>query len=151
MQVYLEPGEACVLNAGYLVTKVLDTFKNGTYDIAIVDFSAACHMPDILECHFLPPLLNASTEGITYRLGGPPCLLGYLIGEYFFSNKLKENDLKIFGKASLYSTCKKNTFYGMPLPDIYILNKDYSLEELTSFSNSDFKYRLERKKKEDYL
>lgn len=146
VQVYLEPGEACVLNAGYLVTRVLDTFKNGTYDIAIVDFSAACHMPDILECHFLPPLLNASSEGIKYRLGGPTCLSGDVIGEYFFKDKLKENDLLVFGDAALYSTCKTNTFNGMPLPNIYILHKDYSLEKLTSFSYYDFKYRLGRKK-----
>lgn len=70
-------------------------------------------MLDILECHCFPPLLNASTEGITYRLGGPPCLSGDVIGEYFFPNKLKENDLLKFEDAALYSKCKTNTFNGM--------------------------------------
>lgn len=108
-------------------------------------------MLDILECHFFPPLLNAFTEGIISRLGGTTCLSGDVIGKYFFPNKLKENDFLMFQDAALYSTCKKNTLNGMLLPDIYILHKDYFLEELTSFSSSDFKYRLERKKKEDYL
>jgi carboxynorspermidine decarboxylase len=148
VEVYLEPGEACVLNAGYLVTRVLDTFKNGDKNIALVDCSAACHMPDVLECHFLPPLLNANldNEGIRYKLGGPTCLSGDNIGEYIFKEELKENEILVFGDCALYTTCKTNTFNGMPLPNIYILHKDKSLEKLTDFNYFDFKNRLGKTK-----
>jgi carboxynorspermidine decarboxylase len=45
VQVYLEPGEAVALNAGWLVSSVLDIVENDAR-IAILDASAACHMPD---------------------------------------------------------------------------------------------------------
>lgn len=148
VQVYLEPGEAIVLNAGYLVTKVLDTFDNHDYHIAILDTSAACHMPDVVEMPYLPPLYQADLEGNNYkmRLGSQTCLSGDVIGDYRFEKPLKEGDILIFGDMALYTTVKTNTFNGMPLPDIYYLRKDNTIETLAHFSYDDFKYRLGRKK-----
>lgn len=147
--VYLEPGEAIVLNAGYLVTKVLDTFDNGSYHIGILDTSAACHMPDVVEMPYLPPLYDTDLPGYDYkiRLGSQTCLSGDVIGDYSFSGPIHENDILIFGDMALYTTCKTNTFNGMPLPDILVLLQDRSIEKLASFGYEDFKYRLGRRKK----
>ena len=105
VEVYLEPGEAGVLNAGYLVCSVLDTLRNGV-DIAILDASAACHMPDVLEMPYRPPLLNAGLPGErahTYRLAGPTCLAGDVIGDYSFDALLKAGDRLAFGDMALYT------------------------------------------------
>ena len=144
VNVYLEPGEGIVLNAGYLVSRVLDTFKNHDDRIAILDCSAACHMPDVIEMPYLPPLYMADLEGAKYeyRIGGPTCLSGDVTGDYKFNSPLNEGDMLVFGDMALYTTVKNNTFNGMPLPDIYILHKDDSLEKLTNFGYNDFKYRL---------
>ena len=144
VEVYLEPGEATVLNAGYVISRVLDTYDNRDTHIAILDSSAACHMPDVIECPYLPPIYQADLEGYDYRirLGGPTCLSGDNFGYYNFEGPLKENQLIIFGDMALYTTVKNNTFNGMPLPDIYILHKDNTFEKLTNFGYKDFKYRL---------
>lgn len=146
VEVYLEPGEAWALNAGFLLTSVLDVLKNGDTQIAIVDASAACHMPDVLEMPYRPPLLGAADETteneVTVRLGGPTCLSGDIIGDYKF-NKLPEyGDLLLFGDMAIYTTCKNNTFNGMPLPDIWIRHADRTMQQLTSFNYTDFKERL---------
>ena len=144
--VYLEPGEACALNAGYLLTRVLDVVQNGDTTIAILDTSAACHMPDVLEMPYRPPLLGASDEttdsGITVRLGGPTCLSGDSIGDYKFSKLPEYGDLLLFGDMAIYTTCKNNTFNGMPLPDIWIRHADRTMQQLTVFDYTDFKERL---------
>lgn len=146
VQVYLEPGEAVALNAGYLVSRVLDIVKNGETQIAILDASAACHMPDVLEMPYRPPLLGASDEttdsGITVRLGGPTCLSGDIIGDYKFSKLPEYGDLLLFGDMAIYTTCKNNTFNGMPLPDIWIRHADRTMQQLTAFDYTDFKERL---------
>ena len=146
VEVYLEPGEAWALNAGFLLTSVLDVLKNGDTQIAIVDASAACHMPDVLEMPYRPPLLGASDEttdsGITVRLGGPTCLSGDVIGDYKFSKLPEYGDLLLFGDMAIYTTCKNNTFNGMPLPDIWIRHADRTMQQLTSFNYTDFKERL---------
>lgn len=143
--VYLEPGEACALNAGYLVTEVLDVLQNGSVKPVILDMSAACHAPDIIEMPYRPPLYGADDAGIypyTYRLGGPTCLAGDVIGDYSFPTELHEGDRLIFGDMAIYTTCKNNTFNGMPLPDIWLLHTDRTLERLISFGYADFKCRL---------
>lgn len=145
--VYLEPGEACALNAGYLLTHVLDVVKNGDTTIAILDASAACHMPDVIEMPYRPPLLQAGDVGeraCTVRLAGPTCLAGDVIGDYSFDTELKIGDLLVFGDMAIYTTCKNNTFNGMPLPAIYTWKADGSTEEIVHFSYRDFKYRLGR-------
>ncbi|MBR6487521.1 MAG: carboxynorspermidine decarboxylase, partial [Clostridiales bacterium] len=92
VQVYLEPGEAVALNAGYLMSRVLDVVENNGIKIAILDSSAACHMPDVIEMPYTPPLLDASrddTRPYRYRLAGPSCLSGDVIGDYTFDKELK--------------------------------------------------------------
>ena len=145
VEVYLEPGEAWALNAGYLLTSVLDLTENGGTKLAILDMSAACHTPDVLEMPYRPPLLGAGEPGekkYTYRLGGPTCLSGDIIGDYSFDMPLKEGDRLIFGDMAIYTTCKNNPFNGMPLPDIWVWKKDETLEKSTDFGYDDFKIRL---------
>ena len=146
--VYLEPGEACALNAGYLVTSVLDLPQNGETKLAILDMSAACHTPDVLEMPYRPPLYGAGDAGqkpLTYRLGGPTCLAGDVIGDYSFDAPLQEGDRLVFGDMAIYTTCKNNTFNGMPLPGIWVLRQSGALEPIRRFDYADFKARLGRK------
>ena len=145
VQVYLEPGEAWALNAGYLVTSVLDTLQNGETSLAILDMSAACHAPDVIEMPYRPPLLGAGDVGekpFPVRLGGPTCLAGDVIGDYAFDAPLAEGDRLIFGDMAIYSTCKNNTFNGMPLPPIWALEEDGSCTEIVRFGYCDFKGRV---------
>ena len=143
--IYLEPGEACALNAGYLVTTVVDLVKNGDISVAVLDASAACHMPDVIEMPYIPPLYGADGEGkgeYVYRLAGPTCLAGDVIGDYVFPCGLNIGDRLVFGDMAIYTTCKNNTFNGMPLPDIYKINSNGDIEKLTNFGYDDFKRRL---------
>ena len=144
LTVYLEPGEAVALNAGFLVTTVLETLHNGT-DIAILDTSAACHMPDVLEMPYRPPLEGSGEPGekaYTYRLSGPTCLAGDIIGEYSFEEPLKEGDRLVFEDMAIYSMVKNNTFNGMPLPAIVLRRKDGECVMVKEFVYEDFKGRL---------
>ncbi len=144
LEVYLEPGEAVALNAGYLVTEVLDIIENDM-PIAILDTSAACHMPDVLEMPYRPPLNGSGESGeleYTYRLGSQTCLAGDVIGEYSFVAPLNVGDKLVFGDMAIYSMVKNNTFNGMPLPSIVLLKKDGTTEILRKFGYDDFKNRL---------
>ncbi len=176
VEVYLEPGEAVALNAGYLATRVLDVVKNGETEIAILDASAACHMPDVIEMPYMPPLYGGDTDckknckdsdvdhlvadnsetdnfavdnlGIfnagefVYRLAGPTCLAGDVIGDYGFEEELHEGDMLLFGDMAIYTTCKNNTFNGMPLPNIWKRSEEGMLTRLTDFGYEDFEMRL---------
>ena len=144
VEVYLEPGEAVALNAGYLVTEVLDIVHNGM-DILILDASAACHMPDVLEMPYRPPLrygYDANEKAHTYRLSSMTCLAGDVIGDYSFEQSINVGDKLIFEDMAIYSMVKNNTFNGMPLPDIVLLKKDGSTELVRRFGYEDFKGRL---------
>lgn len=144
VEVYLEPGEAVVLNAGFLVTSVLETLHNGM-DIAILDTSAACHMPDVLEMPYRPPLQNSGESGekaYTYRLGGPTCLAGDVIGDYSFDAPLNEGDRLVFENMALYTMVKTNTFNGMPLPAIVWRDANGQEKLVKAFGYEDFKNRL---------
>ncbi len=217
LQLYLEPGEAVALNAGYLATRVLDIVHNSGHNIAVLDMSAACHTPDVIEMPYMPPLLNACpitdaetvgpsteanassdaksvksvishdaqptksdavtpdaltetmsdlfgdvfgdaiddifgdapntdhnpvTRSRTFRLAGPSCLAGDVIGDYLFDHVLKRDELLLFGDMAIYSICKNNTFNGIPLPSIYLLKQNGDLELIKEFSYDDFKGRL---------
>lgn len=145
LQLYLEPGEAVALNAGFLVTTVLDVFRNGKTNLAMLDMSAACHTPDVLEMPYRPPLYGAEEPGklpFSYRLGGPTCLAGDVIGNYSFSKPLIPGTRLVFGDMAIYTTCKNNTFNGMPLPDLYVRQTNGTFRRLTHFGYEDFKYRL---------
>lgn len=174
LEIYLEPGEAVALNAGYLVSEVLDIVKNGSVTNLILDMSAACHTPDVIEMPYLPPVMNGisgSVEEVAendskesreeekeslecsnaddsrkyaqrYRLGGPTCLSGDVVGDYSFAEELLTGDKIVFGDMAIYTTCKNNTFNGMKLPDIYLLKEDGGVECLASFGYEDFECRL---------
>lgn len=152
LQVYLEPGEAVALNAGELHCKVLDVQpmeEDGICNV-ILSASAACHMPDVIEMPYTPPVINKGislydgssfTGKYVYRFGGPTCLSGDIIGLYQSDHELSEGDEIVFGDMAIYSMVKTNTFNGMPLPDIYI-RKGMSLMEWKRFSYEDFKQRV---------
>lgn len=144
VEVYLEPGEAVVLNAGYLITTVLETVKNGM-NIAILDASAACHMPDVLEMPYRPPLMfsgQPNQKAHTYRLSSATCLAGDIIGDYSFDDELVEGDRLAFEDMALYTMVKNNTFNGMSLPSIVLRHKDDVFEVIKRFGYQDFKNRL---------
>ena len=144
LEVYLEPGEAVALNAGFLVTEVLDLTENDM-PIAILDTSAACHMPDVLEMPYRPPLMDSgepNKKPYTYRLGSQTCLAGDIIGEYSFDEPLSIGDKLVFADMAKYSMVKNNTFNGMPLPDIILRKADENFVTLEKFGYKDFKFRL---------
>ena len=144
LTVYLEPGEAVALNAGFLVTTVLDVVKNDM-DIAILDASAACHMPDVLEMPYRPEILGAARPGqkqYTYRLAGPTCLAGDVVGDYAFDTPLTPGTRLVFCDMAIYSMVKNNTFNGMALPAIAIAGEDGSIDTVKRFGYDDFKNRL---------
>jgi len=145
VQVYLEPGEAVALNTGFLVAQVLDIIDNGM-KIAILDTSAAAHMPDVLEMPYKPHVINSGEPGEfshTYRLAGLSCLAGDVIGDYSFREPLNAGDRLVFTDMAIYSMVKTNTFNGIKLPDIYYY--DSSTGEILhkkSFGYEDFRGRL---------
>jgi len=144
VEVYLEPGEAIGLNTGYLVTKVLDVCgEHG--ECVILDTSAECHMPDVLEMPYRPEIIGASKAGekaYTYRLGGPTCLAGDVVGEYSFDEPLKEGDILVFCDMSHYSMVKNNTFNGINLPSIIAYTEKEGIVIVKQFGYEDFKMRL---------
>ena len=142
--VYLEPGEAVAIEAGYLIGTVLDIVENGM-KIAILDASAACHMPDVLEMPYRPPLkssFEAGEKGFTYRLAGNTCLAGDVIGDYSFAEELKVGDRLYFEDMAMYTMVKDNTFNGMPLPSIWLLDESGRASKVKEFGYKDFKERL---------
>ncbi len=142
--VYLEPGEAIALNAGWLDTEIMDIVENGIR-ILILDASAACHMPDVLEMPYRPPLLNAGEWGekpCAYRLSSRTCLAGDIIGDYSFDHELQIGERLTFGDMAIYSMVKNNTFNGMPLPAIAVQHENGDCEIIRSFGYEDFKGRL---------
>lgn len=144
LEVYLEPGEAIALDAGYLVTEVCDIVHNDM-DILILDASAACHMPDVLEMPYRPPLRDGYPAGekeYTYRLSSLTCLAGDVIGDYSFEQKVEIGDYLVFEDMAIYSMVKNNTFNGIPLPTIAILHEDGEIEIVKEFGYEDFKGRL---------
>ncbi len=143
--VYLEPGEAIALCAGTLITTVLDIVPASDMPVLILDTSAACHMPDVLEMPYRPPLYGGGLPGekaCTCRLASRTCLAGDVIGEYSFDTCPGIGDRLVFGDMAIYSMVKNNTFNGMPLPDIALRHLDGSCEVVRHFGYQDFKMRL---------
>ncbi|MDB2161013.1 carboxynorspermidine decarboxylase [Clostridium butyricum] len=144
VEIYLEPGEAVALNSGFLVSTVLDITNNGM-DIAILDTSAACHMPDVLEMPYRPNIIGSGKPyeyEYTYRFGGPTCLAGDIIGDYSFKEPLKVGDKLIFCDMAIYSMVKNNTFNGINLPSIVKYSEENGVEIIKEFGYEDFKGRL---------
>ncbi|MEJ8307401.1 carboxynorspermidine decarboxylase [Saccharibacillus sacchari] len=144
VQVYLEPGEAIALNTGYLVATVLDTMKNGM-DIAILDTSAECHMPDVLAMPYRPNIDGTGMPGekaITYRLGGMTCLAGDVIGDYSFDRPLQIGDKLVFGDMAHYTMVKNHMFNGVNLPSIASYNDEEGIKVIREFKFEDYSSRL---------
>lgn len=144
LEIFLEPGEAVALNAGVLLTKVEEIVEN-SIQIAILDTSAACHMPDVLEMPYRPTLQDgyeAEEKEYTYRLAGPTCLAGDVIGDYSFEEPLKRGDTLTFEDMAIYTMVKNNTFNGMRLPAIVLEDKDGECRVVRQFEYEDFKMRL---------
>ena len=138
VEVYLEPGEA------FLVTEVLDTIYN-EMDILLVDTSAACHMPDVIEMPYRPFIINSgipNEKAYTYKLGGPTCLAGDVIGDYSFDNPINIGDKLIFTDMAHYSMVKNNTFNGINLPSIAVYTEKDGVKVIRSFKYEDFRNRL---------
>ncbi len=153
LEVYLEPGEAIALNAGTLESRVLEIQLKGADGIAnaILDTSAACHMPDVIEMPYTPRVVGGTIHDLAshepqsahlYRFGGPTCLAGDEIGTYAFGRPLKEGDVVTFEDMAIYSMVKNNTFNGINLPDIVLRHEDGREETLRTFGYDDFASRL---------
>lgn len=147
VKVYIEPGEAVALNAGYFITTVLDKVKNSGITCLILDGSAACHMPDVLEMPYTPPLSEGSIietpeKEFDYRLGGNTCLAGDIIGNYRFDHDVQIGERLTFCDMAIYSMVKNNTFNGIPLPSIYSMDRNGDCHLIKSFGYNDFKERL---------
>ena len=144
LEVYIEPGEAIALNAGYLVTEVLDIIENGI-ETLVLDASATCHMPDVLEMPYRPPLrhgFEAGEKAYTYRLSSNTCLTGDIIGDYFFEKPVEIGDKLYFEDMAIYSFVKNNTFNGIGLPSLVLMDKTGDCRIVKSFGYEDFKGRL---------
>lgn len=142
--VYLEPGEAVALDAGFMVGTVHDIVHNDI-DIAIVDTSAACHMPDVLEMPYRPVIIGSGLieeKPYKYRFGGATCLAGDIIGDYSFDEPLNIGDKIVLCDMAIYSMVKNNTFNGMALPSILLEKQDGSIQLIKEFDYTDFKNRL---------
>ena len=143
-EVILEPGEAVALNAGVLLTQVLELNRNDK-EIAILDASAACHMPDVLEMPYRPPLKDSGApdeKPYTYRLAGPTCLAGDVIGDYSFERPLRTGDVLEFQDMAIYTMVKNNTFNGICLPVIAVEEEDGNCRIWKQFGYENFKCRL---------
>lgn len=144
LEIYLEPGEAVALNAGYLVTEVMDIVDNGIKTL-ILDASAACHMPDVLEMPYRPPLADSGQPGekaYTYRLSSCTCLAGDIIGDYSFDREIRPGDRLYFQDMAIYSMVKNNTFNGIGLPSIMVMDGQGDCRMIKQFGYLDFKERL---------
>ncbi|MEG3309890.1 carboxynorspermidine decarboxylase [Streptococcus sp. SS-4456] len=144
LEVYIEPGEAIALNAGYLVTEVLDIVENGI-ETLVLDASATCHMPDVLEMPYRPPLrhgFEAGEKAFTYRLSSNTCLTGDIIGDYSFEKPVEIGDKLYFEDMAIYSFVKNNTFNGIGLPSLVLMDKAGDCRIIKEFGYDDFKRRL---------
>ena len=144
VQVYLEPGEAIALGTGVLVSRVLDIVENGM-NIALLDASAACHMPDVLEMPYRPGVAGAGLPGdkpYTYRLAGTTCLAGDVIGDYSFDQPLRPGDQVVFEDMAHYTMVKNNLFNGVRLPSIALYTETEEMRVLRSFGYDEYRNLL---------
>ena len=145
LDVYIEPGEAVVIGTGVLVAEVLDIINNGM-DIAILDVSATCHMPDVLEMPYRPEITGGELPGVlpfTYRLGGPSCLAGDVIGDWSFAEPLRVGQRLVFEDMSHYTMVKTTTFNGIQHPSLCTYEpSDNRLTVVRRFEYEDFRARL---------
>jgi carboxynorspermidine decarboxylase len=145
VEVYLEPGEAIAIGTGILVGEVLDVVRN-EMEIAILDVSATCHMPDVLEMPYRPGILGGCDPGEqahTYRLGGPSCLAGDIVGDWSFEQSLQVGDRLAFLDMAHYTMVKTTTFNGIQHPHLCTYEPETGeLKVVRSFGYEDFRSRL---------
>ena len=113
-------------------------------DIAILDISAEAHMPDTLAMPYRAAIRRAGDVGEKlhlYRLGGPTCLAGDIMGDYSFDEPLQIGDKLIFEDMIHYTIVKNTTFNGVKLPDLAVLHRDGSYEVTSQFGYDEFKRR----------
>lgn len=145
VDVYLEPGEAVALHTGVLIVTVLDIVEAGSHQVAILDSSATCHMPDVLEMPYRPNILGAGMPDEfehRYRLGGMSCLAGDIVGDYSFTEALEIGQRLTFLDMSHYTMVKNTTFNGVPLPAISLFSKNDGLKTIRRFGYEDYRDRL---------
>ncbi len=149
-EIWLEPGEAIAIHTGVLRASVLDIVESGGIRAAILDVSATAHMPDVLEMPYRPDVfgpdgrlagLPASAPHL-YRLGGPTCLAGDVIGDYAFNTPLQIGDSLVFDDMAHYTMVKTSMFNGVRHPAIAVRREDGTTKVLREFSYKDFHARL---------
>ncbi|CAN1722743.1 Carboxynorspermidine/carboxyspermidine decarboxylase [Hyphomicrobium sp. 1Nfss2.1] len=151
VEVILEPGGGIVVDTGYLVASVIGLHRNAK-DIAILDTSASCHMPDVLEVPYTPQVIGADKPGVyahDYILGGKTCMTGDIIGEYSFPEPLQVGSRIVFTDMMQYSFVKNTTFNGTPRPDLAILDEDGGYRVVGTFGYDDFRHTLGAKAAEN--
>ncbi|HTJ22829.1 MAG TPA: carboxynorspermidine decarboxylase [Gemmatimonadaceae bacterium] len=139
VDVYLEPGDAVVAGAGFLVARVLDVVHNGA-DIAIVDAGVEPHMLDMLV-YDIEAKLEAdrpSGDGYRYTVAGRTCLAGDVFGTYHFPEPLRVGSLVTFGESAAYTIVKKNWFNGLPMPSIVVRRLNGDIDVVRRFGFDDF-------------
>jgi len=145
VQVYMEPGEAIAIHTGVLVAEVLDLTHN-RMNLAILDTSATCHMPDTLEMPYRAEIFGAGEQGekaYDYRLGGQTCLAGDVMGDYSFDQPLEIGQRLMFDDMAHYTMVKTSTFNGIGLPSIAVWNSTTdTLRIVKQFAYEDFRNRL---------
>jgi carboxynorspermidine decarboxylase len=167
VEVWLEPGEAAAIHTGVLRAEVMDVFESAGYKLAILNISATAHMPDVIEMPYRPDVFlvdsgaeqspqqpaaalpgesyHLATEASgehTYRLGGPTCLAGDVVGDYTFPRPLVAGDILVFDDMAHYTMVKTTTFNGVKHPPIALLHADGEIETIREFGYADFRDRL---------
>jgi carboxynorspermidine decarboxylase len=141
IEVILEPGGGIVVDTGYLVATVIGLTRNEK-DIAILDTSASCHMPDVLEVPYRPNIAGAGKPGEhahDYILGGKTCMTGDIVGEYSFASPLAVGSRLVFTDMMQYSFVKSTVFNGTPRPDMGSLDEDGRYRVLRSYGYAAFR------------
>ncbi len=145
LEVYLEPGEAVVIGSGLLVGEVLDLVA-GEPPNAILDLSVTCHMPDVLEMPYRPEIEGGAEPGVLgcdYRLGGPSCLAGDVIGTWSFARPLQVGQRLAFLDMAHYTMVKTTTFNGIQHPHLCTYEPETGeLKTVRQFNYADFRSKL---------
>lgn len=140
LKVYVEPCEAIVTDCGYLVSTVLDIVKNKK-NTAILDISALCHMPDVLEMPYRPDIelpLDSNKGSYSYYLAGVSCLAGDIIGEYSFNTPIHSGDKIVFSEMGAYTFAKQNYFNGINHPAIVLYNQTDGFHIAKQFNYAEY-------------
>jgi carboxynorspermidine decarboxylase len=141
VQVYLEPGDAAVTMAGYLVTQVQDILEHDG-SIAIINAAVETHMLDNLIYREDATIVLPKTGASRYTVAGNTCLAGDVWGTYNFPDKLAVGDFVIFNNAARYTMVKMNWFNGVQMPSIVVRRLDGRIELVREFAYDDFRSSL---------